>query len=226
MWHDGLFEALEALKDEARAAYMAAYMKDQFVFLGVATPQRRKCTETFFKLAKEERRPDYDFVKTCYRSPYREHQYVAVNYLEAVKHLLKAKDIDLLEELITSKSWWDTVDGLDRVAGDLALKYPKLNQRLLIWSQADNIWLRRAAIDHQLFRKDRTDLVLLETIIVNNLGQKEFFINKAIGWSLRELSKSNPAWVASFIERHREGLSKLSVREASKYLTADGKNGR
>lgn len=223
MWHDGLFEALEALRDEARAAYMAAYMKDQFVFLGVATPERRKCTEPFFKLARIEKRLDHVFVKTCYNSPFREYQYVAVNYLQAVDNLLKAKDIDLVEELICTKSWWDTVDGLDRVAGDLALKYPKLNKRLLDWSLSDNIWLRRAAIDHQLSRKEETDLELLETIIVNNLGQKEFFVNKAIGWSLRELSKSNPDWVTSFIDRHQAALSKLSLREASKYLFAGGK---
>jgi 3-methyladenine DNA glycosylase AlkD len=82
----------------------------------------------------------------------------------------------------------------------------------------ENIWLRRIAIDHQLARKDKTDTALLEQIIVNNLGQREFFINKAIGWSLREYSKTNPDWVRGFIEQHKDGLSPLSVREGSKYL--------
>ncbi|MFC2715335.1 MAG: sugar phosphate nucleotidyltransferase [Kingella denitrificans] len=82
----------------------------------------------------------------------------------------------------------------------------------------DNIWLRRVAIDHQLIRKQHTDTALLETIICNNLGQKEFFINKAIGWALRDYSKTNPAWVQGFIDRHRHKMAKLSLREAGKYL--------
>jgi len=88
----------------------------------------------------------------------------------------------------------------------------------LAWSTDDNIWLRRVAIDHQLLRKQHTDTALLETIICNNLGQKEFFINKAIGWALRDYSKTNPEWVQGFIGRHRHEMAKLSLREASKYL--------
>ena len=79
-------------------------------------------------------------------------------------------------------------------------------------------WLRRIAIDHQLNRKEKTNKELLEKIIVNNLGSSEFFINKAIGWSLREYSKTNPAWVKNFINRYKDKLDKLSIREASKYI--------
>ena len=80
------------------------------------------------------------------------------------------------------------------------------------------MWLRRIAIDHQLLRKERTDKVLLGQIIVNNLGSDEFFINKAIGWSLREYSKTDPDWVSNFIQLHEERMNKLSIREAGKYL--------
>ena len=89
---------------------------------------------------------------------------------------------------------------------------------MLTWSVDDDLWLRRIAIDHQLLRKDQTDTALLEEIIVANLGQQEFFINKAIGWALRDYSKTDPGWVRAFIERHRDGLAPLSVREAGKYL--------
>ena len=89
---------------------------------------------------------------------------------------------------------------------------------MLAWSVDDDLWLRRIAIDHQLLRKDQTDTALLEEIIVANLGQQEFFINKAIGWALRDYSKTDPGWVRAFIGRHRDGLAPLSVREASKYL--------
>jgi 3-methyladenine DNA glycosylase AlkD len=83
----------------------------------------------------------------------------------------------------------------------------------------DNFWLRRIAIDHQLLRKEKTDTALLETILVGNLNHNEFFIKKAIGWSLREYSKTNLEWVATFIAKYRYQMSNLSIREASKYLT-------
>jgi 3-methyladenine DNA glycosylase AlkD len=94
--------------------------------------------------------------------------------------------------------------GLDRIAGRIALKFLEVNKILLAWSTDDNIWLRRIAIDHQLFRKDKTDTALLEAIIKNNLGQTEFFINKAIGWALREYGKTNPEWVKNFIEKYKK----------------------
>ena len=84
-----------------------------------------------------------------------------------------------MQTLITEKSWWDSSDVLDRIVGDIALLHPEVNAVLLAWSTDDNIWLRRVAIDHQLLRKQHTDTALLEKIICNNLGQKEFFINKA-----------------------------------------------
>lgn len=89
---------------------------------------------------------------------------------------------------------------------------------MLEWAENDNIWLRRVAIDFQLKYKKKTDTELLEKIIVCNLNSNEFFINKAIGWSLREYSKINAEWVQSFIERNSDGLSSLSRKEASKYL--------
>ena len=82
----------------------------------------------------------------------------------------------------------------------------------------DNIWLRRVAIDHQLLRKEKTDTNLLEKILVNNLNHTEFFINKAIGWALRDYSKTNPQWVKDFIEKYKNNMASLSIREASKYI--------
>lgn len=89
---------------------------------------------------------------------------------------------------------------------------------MLKWSQDEDIWLRRLAIDHQNSRKDLTNPELLEKIIVNNFGTDEFFINKAIGWSLRDYSKVNPNWVRSFINKFEKRMDKLSIKEASKYL--------
>ncbi len=98
------------------------------------------------------------------------------------------------------------------------MKYPHLKEEMRQWSTSENIWLRRASIDFQQKYKEKTDTALLEEIICNNFGTNEFWINKAIGWSLRDYSKVNPEWVRNFLERHQDSLSALSIKEAGKYL--------
>ena len=143
---------------------------------------------------------------------------MAANYLKAMQSYLKDSDLPKLEQLIVTKSWWDTVDILDRVVGSLVYNKPELEKIILQWNLSDNIWLRRVAIDHQLLRKEKTNVQLMEKILRNNLDQTEFFINKAIGWALRDYSKTNPEWVARFIEKNKKRMAELSIREASKYL--------
>ena len=155
---------------------------------------------------------------TCWEKDAREYQYVVANYLKAMQSYLTESDLPKLERLVVTKSWWDTVDILDRVVGSLVANHPELEEVILKWSLSDNIWLRRVAIDHQLLRKEKTNVQLMEKILVNNLDQTEFFINKAIGWALRDYSKTNPEWVASFIEKNKERMAELSIKEASKYL--------
>ena len=89
---------------------------------------------------------------------------------------------------------------------------------MLKWSTDKDFWVRRIAIDHQICRKDKTNTELLEKILLNNFGSSAFFINKAIGWSLRDYSKTNPDWVRNFVETHKDKMNKLSIREASKYI--------
>jgi 3-methyladenine DNA glycosylase AlkD len=213
-----VFDAFRYNRNAERAVKMSAYMRDQFPFLGIPTPRRKELSKRYLKIDKKSR-PDWDFVFRCWEQPEREFQYLAVEYLSKVKTVLAAGDIPNMQKLIISKSWWDTTDGLDVIVGDIALCYPEVNETLLEWSKDDNFWLRRVAIDHQLTRKDKTDTALLEQIIMNNFEQTEFFVNKAIGWSLRDYSKTNPGWVKNFIERHRSDLAPLSIREGSKYLT-------
>lgn len=212
-----IFERFRLAANPEKAAPMSAYMRNRFPFLGIATPERRRLFRDFFR-GMDQGIVEWDFISECWRQPEREFQYLAVDYLSRVKALLTAADIPKLRELAVQKSWWDTIDGLDVVIGDIALRCPGAKAILLEWSTDDNIWLRRISIDHQLMWKEKTDPVLLEQVIVNNLGQEEFFINKAIGWSLRQYSKTDPAWVRGFIERHRERMAPLSIREASKYL--------
>lgn len=218
MEYNDLFIDLENSRDDEKSLQMSAYMRDQFQFLGIPTPQRKALCKGYFKIAKTEKQVDWEFINTCWLKPYREFQYVAIEYLVLMQKYLTPADVPKIKELLLAKPWWDTIDGLDKLIGSVALTYPEVNDILIDWSTDENFWLRRVAIDHQLSRKDKTDTELLEKIIVNNLGQSEFFINKAIGWSLREYSKTNPDWVGAFIERYRDRLAPLSIKEASKYL--------
>ncbi|MDR0622914.1 MAG: DNA alkylation repair protein [Treponema sp.] len=213
-----LFLTFQNHADSAAAKKMSAYMRNQFPFLGIPTPKRKILSREFYRNAGKAEAADWTFVNSCWKKGPREFQYLALGYLDLLKDRLTPEDIPGLKNLIVTKSWWDTIDGLDRIVGHIALSFPGLNKILLEWSLAENIWLRRVAIDHQLGRKEKTDTRLLERIIVNNFGQKEFFINKAIGWSLREYGKTNPRWVKDFLARHRARLAPLSLREGGKYV--------
>lgn len=213
-----LLEKLKEHNDTTRALQMKAYMRNQFEFLGLPAVTRREVMKPYFSEAKREPFIDWDFLDMYWRQPYRECQYIACDYLMLKNELLSPSDIDKLKQLALSKPWWDTIDSLDKVIGRLALDYPELDETLLEWSVSDSIWLRRIAIDHQRLRKTQMNTTLLEQIIVNNLGSSEFFINKAIGWILRDYSKTNPEWVTSFIDKYRDDLDSLSIREGSKYL--------
>lgn len=217
MWYDGLFKELEASKDPERAEKMSAYMKDKFPFLGL---QKSRLDEIIKPYYKESRKADFDwgFVRLCWDKPYREAQYVAVGYVLLHQKKLEKDDLEKIHEFIVEKSWWETVDMLDTAVGTIVMKYPELKQTMLEWSVSDNLWLRRAAIDFQLKYKEQTDRALLSRIIQNNLGSKEFFINKAVGWSLREYAKTNGDWVRRFLTEFDDRLAPLSKREASKHL--------
>ena len=213
-----LYEEMIQHKNEEQAQKMSKYMLNKFEYIGIKTPERRKIFKNFFKEYKNEEKIDWEFVNKCWENKYREFQYVGADYLKNMKDKLTIDDIPKFKRLILEKSWWDTIDNLDMTIGALALKDSNVNKILLEWSLDENIWLRRIAIDHQLLRKEKTNTELLEKILKNNLGQAEFFINKAIGWALRDYSKTNPEWVKNFIEKNKENMAKLSIKEASKYL--------
>ena len=213
-----LIGRLYETRDEERVTSMKAYMRNRFSFLGIPTPLRRELTKDFFKKAKAAKRIDWDFVFELWNLEEREFQYVAADYLRILQVYLTLEDVPRLRQLVTTKSWWDTVDSLDRTIGNIQFPNEELDNIMLEWSLDDNIWLRRVAIDHQLLRKEKMKTDLLEQILVNNLHQTEFFINKAMGWILRDYSKTNPEWVRTFLQRHKKGLSDLTMKEASKYI--------
>ena len=212
-----LVKELKAVASPDDAVAMKAYMKNKFEFLGVKTPARRKHAKAFFK-QQTNSVIDWNFINEAWNNPYRELQYAALDYFESRKKLLTPSDLPHLKKLAQTKSWWDTIDFLDRLVGSIIAQFPEIKEIILAWSCDEDIWLRRLAIDHQLLRKEETDTELLEKILVNNLVQSEFFINKAIGWALRDYSKTNPDWVRDFFERHQAEMAALSIREGSKYL--------
>jgi len=217
MWYDNLFIEMEKNKNVEQAVKMAAYMQNKFVFLGLPKPKLKEIIKPYIKEWKKHGM-DWKFVNICWKKDYREAQYTAIEYLDSLIKLLSDNDLPNLRKLIVTKSWWETADSIDAIVGKIILNYKQTENEMLKWSKDENIWVRRVSIDFQLQYKEKTNQKLFEQIIVNNLGTDEFFINKAIGWSLREYSKTNKKWVKDFINKYKNQLHKLSIREASKYL--------
>ena len=215
----GLITELENNRNELLAESMEKYMRDKFSFLGIRGPKRTELFKKYFPTARKTKEIDWNFIETCWNKEEREFQYAVVYYLKAMQKFLKKGDISKLKYLVVTKSWWDTVDLLSKIIGDVVNRNKELKTLMLEWSKKENnIWLRRVAILHQLSFKENVDKLLLETILEDNLSDGEFFINKAIGWALRDYSKVNPEWVRKFIEKNRSEMANLSLREASKYL--------
>lgn len=208
----------ENREDKENALAMAKYMRNKFKFYGLPTPKRKEIYKSFLKDEKKNKIIDWDFLDKCYQDEHREFQYLVCDYLNAMIKYLTYEDIFKIKKYLKSKQWWDTIDFLDTVIGKIGLRDNRVDDLMLKWSKDEDFWIRRVAIDHQLCRKEKTNTKLLEQIVVNNFGSDEFFINKAIGWSLRDYSKTNPNWVRYFIDKYKDKMNKLSIKEAGKYI--------
>ncbi|UVI29988.1 DNA alkylation repair protein [Paenibacillus spongiae] len=214
----------EWLRSEANpenAGPMSAYMRNLFPFLGLKNPERVILTRSFLL---EYGMPADDELERVVRElwllPEREFHYTAMQLLEKRLKQSEPEWIELLQWMITEKSWWDTVDLIaGKLVGGLFTRYPELIPVYTdMWIASDNLWLRRSAILFQLHYKDNTDQELLFEYIRRCEGEEEFFIRKAIGWALREYSKTNKEAVIRFVSETE--LSPLSVREALKWVKA------
>lgn len=201
-----------------KAEQMAKYMRNKFKFYGLSSAERREVYKDFLSTEKKKKQIDWVFLDQCWEDEHREFQYLVTDYLKKMKTLLTYNDVPKLKQYAKTKQWWDTIDCFDRIIGSIAFKDNRINDLMLAWANDDDFWIRRIAIDHQLGRKEKTNVPLLEQILIQNFGTTEFFINKAIGWSLRDYSKTNPEWVAQFIEKYKDKMSNLSIREGSKYI--------
>ena len=214
--------AFEPHRDPARAEAMAAYMRDRFVFFGIPAPERdRLIRDLVPRLDLRTERDILRFAAACWEQPEREYQYLALRVLRRSAKTLSPEALQALGRLITVKSWWDTVDELAiHVTGPLVATHPELRGVMDAWIEDDDIWLARTAILHQNSYKRRTDAELLFRYCLLRAADSEFFIRKAIGWALREYSKTDPEAVRAFVERNGTALAPLSRREALRRLAA------
>lgn len=215
-----LADRLSSQANPEAAAPMAAYMREQFPFLGLKNPERVALTRAFLA---EHGLPAGEeelllVAEELWALPQREYAYTAMLLLEKRLRQAGPERMPVLEKLITTKSWWDTVDMLaGKLAGSLFARYPALIEAYIPkWAASDDMWLNRSALLFQLHYKERTDRELLFDLIRRFARHEDFFIRKAIGWALREYSKTDAASVARLVAE--EPLSPLSAREALKWL--------
>lgn len=219
-WVRETIARLTPMADPETASAMQAYMRNQFEFLGIQSVPRRAAMKALLSSAQ---RPSINELSTVinqlWQLPEREYQMVALDLLIAYKNRLPATILNDLQRWLTTQSWWDTVDLLaTHIAGELFTRYPAESAPFLVhWRGSDNIWLRRTTLLFQLKYKARTDDALLFSLITDNQSDTEFFIQKAIGWALREYSKTNPDAVTHFIEQ--QNIQGLAKREALKWLS-------
>ena len=194
-------------------------MKHHFPFLGIKSPNRKELLKTFFSTySVPEKSQLLEEVWTIYKMPEREYQYAAIALLSKNQKLLTIEDLVFCEKLITEKSWWDSVDSIaPSIVGTIVMKNRENGEQIMKqWSDSDNMWLNRATILHQLKFKKETNEQLLIEIILAHADSNEFFIQKAIGWVLREYAKTNPSFVQQFVGGN--DLKPLSKREALKHI--------
>jgi 3-methyladenine DNA glycosylase AlkD len=220
---DEVRAALAAAADPDAAPAMQAYMKSALPYYGVRVPVVRKAVRAIYAARPIDGRAAWEAtVRTMYdQATHREERYAA---LALVGHRLYSAFADadampLYGHLIRVGAWWDLVDDTSHHVGvALRADRQRVTAALDRWTHANNLWLRRSSIICQLGHKGDTDRALLTRAIEASVGDREFFIRKAIGWALRDLSSSDPDWVRAFVSDHESDLSPLSRREAMRRL--------
>lgn len=215
-----LEKQFKAYSNQEIAQKQKAYLRDQFEFFGIPKPVRASVEKEIIKkfVCKSEAEL-IDVICNLWQQNKREFHYAAINIAVAHKKLWTQEILPTFEYMIRTHSWWDTVDTIAaHLVGGLLKKYPELMLTMDIWIADNNLWISRTAIIFQLRWKQDTQEKLLFKYCTQVAHEKDFFIRKAIGWALREYSKTNPESVRSYIQKNRSILSNLSVKEGSKYI--------
>ncbi|EOL50504.1 DNA alkylation repair protein [Enterococcus caccae] len=205
-------------KNKAKAEQMAAYMKHLFPFVGVGAPERALLEKNLLKESKKLPFEElFNLIKFYYDKPEREYQYVAIDLAIVNVKRFSFEELLRFKPFVVEKSWWDSVDAWRKFFGLWGSDhFEEMPQLFDAFFGEKNFWHRRIAINLQLLYKEKTNTALLKKAIIYDKTTDEFFIQKAIGWSLRQYSKIDPSWVQKLFEEI--DLSPLAVREGSKYL--------
>jgi 3-methyladenine DNA glycosylase AlkD len=217
-----LESALERHRNDLEAEGMSRYMKYRFAYFGIKKPKRAVIQKEWFSLIPREfsQADKRELVLELWQKEQREFHYVAMDFMAKWKEKeILLEDSNFIEFLLTNHSWWDSVDTL---ASNYLSRYLRVfpNQKEVLinsWRTSENLWLRRSCLIFQLRYKSETNFNLLRRLILEFKHEKEFFIQKAIGWSLREYAKTNPKNVKKFVEE--SGIQGLAKREALKHIT-------
>ena len=220
--HAELKAALEAAAEPARAAPMQAYMRDQFVFLGVAAPRRRLAARGLLAgLKGVGAEALLEHAQRLWQRPEREYQHVALDMLDMHRRQLGIAHLPALLGLARQRAWWDSVDGMAGIVGDVLQAELRRggdgHAHMEGALRHADFWLRRIAMLHQLGWRGDTDARWLFDAALALAHEDEFFIRKAIGWALRDYARHAPEAVAAFAGAQRLRLSPLSYREALKH---------
>ncbi len=211
---------LHQAADPQKATTMQAYLKTKQAFFGVQTKERQRIV----KEALEHHPPqNYDAyektIKRLWVAAHREEMHAAMDVMEFSKDYNSNAVVPLLEEMMITSDNWDLIDRLaGRIFRELLKLDRNLEQKIVEWRAHPNMWLRRAALISQLCHHQATNRELLAETVLMLAPEKDFFIRKAIGWALRDYSKSNPIWVHDFITKNEIILSSLSKREGLKNI--------
>ena len=197
---------------------MKRYIKGKFEYHGLKSPIRKELSKPFLQTwAKEHALDPRKLAMELWMEPEREYQYVAMEFLALGKKYWQEHRIALYEDLIRTKSWWDTVDHISStLVGGILKKYPENKPLMGVWNKESDMWIQRCSIIFQLKYGKEMDLDVLSKHIRRHKSSKEFFIQKAIGWSLRQAARFYPDWVLEFVGAHE--LPALSKREALKHF--------
>ncbi|MNK09734.1 DNA alkylation repair enzyme [compost metagenome] len=215
-------EALfEPFRNAKHAQSASAYLRNQFPFIGMRTEIRRSAQKSWTDSLKtlEDRKLRWLIIRALWNKEERDYQHTAIDLLNSwPKKFFSEEDALELEWILNHKSWWDSVDAIaSNYLGKWALVFPeKARETVEKWRYHDSFWLQRSCLIYQLKYKDETDAEYLESLIRQMNGNPEFFIQKAIGWSLRQLSKHQPDEVMRILSNNP--IKGLALREASKYL--------
>jgi len=213
--------ALAARRDPDKAAAMQSYMKTEMPFYGVQKPGREPILRHLVREVAPADREEYEAIVTAlWELPHREEKYLAQGVAAGFRQFIVPESLPLYRRFIVEGAWWDFVDETaTHMIRELVIDRPEETWPVVDgWVDDDDMWLRRAAIICQVGAKERTDAGRLWRYCASRAHEREFFIRKAIGWALRDYARTDPGAVAGFVDRHRDDLSGLSFREATKHI--------